>query len=119
VNTSTSAARRKLTRYHRAKGGSATTPPDRAAAHIAHLRQHGMIDRDIRTAAHIAEPTLYRAARRQGAISRDTEQRILAVQPATPGRARSLATIPPHSTRRRLQALVHAGWKLIIRRNQG
>jgi len=101
----------KQARYLRAHGGSATCPPDRAAAHIAALRRAGMTDADIRTAAQVGITAFYRAAGEHGPITRGTERRILAVPvPASSALARSVATVAPHGTRRRLQALVYAGW---------
>jgi len=88
-----------------------TTNPNRAAAHIQQLRHAGLTDQQIRTAARIGHSTLDTAANRRANISVRTEQRILAVPvPAGPQRVVSVATVPPHGTRRRLQALIHAGW---------
>jgi len=108
---STTSLQLKQARYHRARGGSATTTPDRAAHHIATLRLSGMTDLEIRNAAQVGLGAFYRAANRTGAITRVTERRILAVtRPGPVAEPRSLATVLPHGTRRRLQALVHAGW---------
>ncbi|MFG2913327.1 hypothetical protein ACGF0D_10610 [Kitasatospora sp. NPDC048298] len=100
----------KAARIRRAAGIRATVPPHRAAAHIAALRQAGMIDTEIRGAAHIGLGTYYRAARQQGPITRRTEARLLAVRPASSRPPRSTASVPPHGTRRRIQGLVAAGW---------
>jgi hypothetical protein len=100
----------KAARIRRAAGHRASVPPDRAAAHIAALRRAGMSDTQIRTAARISIGTLYRVA--GGApLLRATEARILLVRPVPEGRAcRSTSAVPPDGTRRRLQALVGAGW---------
>lgn len=88
-----------------------TTSPDRAAAHIQRLRHAGLTDQQIRAAAHIGHSTLDTAANRRANISALTEQRLLAVPiPTTPQHVVSAAMVPPHGTRRRLQALIHAGW---------
>lgn len=100
----------KAARIRRAAGHRATVPPDRAAVHIAALRLAGMIDTEIRAAAHIGLGTYYRAARQQGPITRRTEALVLAVRPAASRFPRSTAAVPPHGTRRRLQGLVAAGW---------
>jgi len=104
---------RKHRRYLTATGAPTrrTTSPSRAAAHIQQLRHAGLTDQQIRTAAHIGHSTLDTAANRRANIAALTEQRILAVPiPTTPKRVVSVATVPPHGTRRRLQALIHAGW---------
>jgi hypothetical protein len=101
----------KHTRYRRAHGGTATTTPERAATHIAGLRREGMTDLEIRAAARVGVATFYRAVGEQGPITRTSERRILTVTPPTARTAPcSTAGVPPHGTRRRLQALVHAGW---------
>jgi hypothetical protein len=88
-----------------------TVSPNRAATHIQQLRHAGLTDQQIRTAAHIGHSTLDTAANRRANISVRTEQRILAVPvPTTRKRVVSVAMVPPHGTRRRLQALIHAGW---------
>jgi hypothetical protein len=88
-----------------------TTNPNRAAAHIQQLRHAGLTDQQIRAAARIGHSTLDTAANRRARISVRTEQRILAVPvPTGPQRVVSAAMVPPHGTRRRLQALIHAGW---------
>jgi hypothetical protein len=109
--TSITATQLKRSRYLRAAGHRATCPPDRAGRHIHALRMAGMIDSEIRAAAHVGLATFYRAAALQGPIMRTTEQRILAVVTSTPGRPRAgRADVPPHGTRRRLQGLVFVGW---------
>jgi hypothetical protein len=100
----------KQARYRRAAGHRATCSPDRAAHKINTLRRAGMTDQQIRAAAQCGLATYYRAARRQGPIMRTTEQRILAVNVLEVRPPVSTAGIPPHGTRRRLQALVVAGW---------
>jgi hypothetical protein len=86
-------------------------PATRAAAHIRKLRAANLTDTQLRTAAHISISTLHRAAHQHGRIATTTERRILAIPiPPRPTTATSRATTPPHGTRRRLQALVHAGW---------
>lgn len=110
MHHTTTATSPKHARYHRAHGGSATTTPERAAAHITARRLDGMTDAEIRNSARVALGTYYRAANRAGLITRATERRILAVTAPTRRAPVSTATTPPHGTRRRLQALVHAGW---------
>lgn len=108
---STTTSQLKQARYRRQAGHRATTAPDRAAAHITTLRAAGMTDLLIRAAARISATTLYRAAGQLGRLTRASERRILAVAvPAVSAPPRSLATTAPHGTRRRLQALVYAGW---------
>ncbi|MFE2911273.1 hypothetical protein [Kitasatospora indigofera] len=97
-------------RYLRATGHRATCPPDRAARKIDALRRAGMTDQQIRAAAHCGRATYYRAAARRGPIMRTTEQRILAVTVLEVQPPATTASVPPHGTRRRLQALVVAGW---------
>jgi len=110
MHMSTTSLQLKQARYRRSKGQSATTTPQRAAAHIAARRLEGMTDLEIRAAARVGLGTFYRVAGQKGPITRTTERRILAVT-ATARRAPvSLAVTAPHGTRRRLQALVHAGW---------
>lgn len=100
----------KHTRYLHAHGASAITAPQRAADHIAALRRAGMTDLEIRAAAQVGLATFYRAANRAGLITRMTERRILAVTVRVSAGPSSAVRVPPHGTRRRLQALVHAGW---------
>jgi hypothetical protein len=97
-------------RYLRAAGHRATCPPDRAATKIDTLRRAGMTDQQIRAAAGCGLRAYYRAAHQQGPIMRTTEQRILAVTVLEVRPPVTTAGIPPHGTRRRLQALVVAGW---------
>jgi len=97
-------------RYLRATGHRATCPPDRAAHKIDTLLRAGMTEQQIRAAAHCGLTTYHRAAHRKGPIMRTTEQRILAVTVLEVRPPVSTADVPPHGTRRRLQALVVAGW---------
>lgn len=97
-------------RYLRTAGHRATCPPDRAAAKINQLRRAGLTDQQIRAAAGCGHSTYYRAAHRQGPIMRTTERRILAITVVEVRPPASTASVPPHGTRRRLQALVVAGW---------
>lgn len=97
-------------RYLRATGHRATCPPDRAARKINMLLRAGMTEAQIRTAAGCGLGTYYRAAHRRGPIMRTTEQRILAVTILEVRPPSATTAIPPHGTRRRLQALVVAGW---------
>lgn len=107
---STTSLQLKQARYRRSLGQSATTGPARAAAHIAARRLEGMTDLEIRATAKVALGTYYRAANQLGPITRASERRILAV--TTPTRRAPISTVTraPHGTRRRLQALVHAGF---------
>jgi hypothetical protein len=101
-------------RYLRTAGHRATCPPDRAAHKINQLRRAGMTDQQIRAAARLGHTTYYRAAHRQGPIMRTTEQRILAVTVLEVRPPATTAAVPPHGTRRRLQALVVAGWPPVV-----
>jgi hypothetical protein len=101
-------------RYLRATGHRATCPPDRAATKIDTLRRAGMTDQQIRAAAGCGLRTYYRAAHQQGPIMRTTEQRILAVTVLEVRPPATTAGVPPHGTRRRLQALVVAGWPPVV-----
>ncbi|PBC71549.1 hypothetical protein BX265_6159 [Streptomyces sp. TLI_235] len=98
--------------YLRRHGIRATTTPDRAAHHIAALRTAGLTDAEISTATRIGPTTLYRIAKRHGPITRAVEQRVLAtpIPDRRPAVAVGVATIPADGTRRRLQALVVAGF---------
>lgn len=104
----------KQARYRRAAGHRATCSPDRAAHKINLLRQAGMTDLQIRAAARCGRATYYRAAGQHGPIMRTTEQRILAVSVLEVRPPATTAGIPPHGTRRRLQALVTAGWPPVV-----
>jgi hypothetical protein len=101
-------------RYLRATGHRATCPPDRAARKIDTLRRAGLTDQQIRAAARLGHTTYYRAAHRRGPIMRTTEQRILAVTVLEVRPPATTAAVPPHGTRRRLQALVVAGWPPVV-----
>lgn len=105
----------KLARYTRRTGHSATVTPDTAACRIHLLRQRGLRDPQIATAARVGVATVYRIARRHGPITRAVETRILAVPvPAAPTTTNSTATLPSAGTARRLQALVHNGYPPVI-----
>ncbi|MFE2346428.1 hypothetical protein [Kitasatospora cineracea] len=81
-----------------------------AAKHLRSLRAAGMTDTQIQTAAKICPDQLYRVLRNAGKINRITEQRILAVSVPKHGKQVSHALTDGIGTRRRLQALIVAGW---------
>lgn len=96
--------------YLRATGRGAITTPQRAAGHIAALREAGMSDVDICAAANIVSDVLYRIAGGRSDIRRSTEARILAVSPSPTGRSACGAHIPALGAVRRLRALAADGW---------
>jgi hypothetical protein len=105
------AAYRARLKYLRQTGRAITRTPDRAADHIILLRAGGFDDRDIRKQADIVCDVLYRIMRREGTILASTEARILTVPvPKQAGPIRSRAYVSGLGTRRRLRALVAAGW---------
>jgi hypothetical protein len=105
------AAYRARLKYLRQTGRAITRTPNRAADHITLLRAGGLDDRDIRKQADIVCDVLYRIMRREGTILASTEARILAIPvPKQAGPIRSRAYVSGLGTRRRLRALVAAGW---------
>jgi hypothetical protein len=97
-------------RFLRATGRGRSTTPERAARHVAHLRNAGMPDREIMTDALIGQDVLYRIVRQEGTIHRSTEIRVLAVRPRATELAGSGHRIPGIGTVRRLRALAADGW---------
>jgi uncharacterized protein (DUF433 family) len=103
-------AENKRNRYHRSTGRRRLIPVQQAASHLLGLRAAGMSDAEILTAARICPDQLYRILRGDGRIAVDTERNILAVTvPAGNGQGNYSVT-DGTGTRRRLRALVAAGW---------
>ncbi|MYY79704.1 MULTISPECIES: hypothetical protein [unclassified Streptomyces] len=99
-------------RYLRQTGRSTLRSPNAAADHVLKLRTAGLDDKTIKAQAEVCCDVLYRIMRRAGDIHIDTERRILNVPIPAPsgGPTRSRAYVDGLGTRRRLQALVAAGW---------
>lgn len=100
-------ARNKLLRL---TGRGDIVQPDKAARHIHALRLTGMPDAEIMQAASITVSTFYRIVGRAGSIRRHVEQQVLAVKAVPRSLVGNCSRIDGTGTRRRLQALVAAGW---------
>jgi hypothetical protein len=100
----------KRNKLLRETGRSSLIDSARTAIHLRALRSAGMSDAEIRTATGLCPDLMYRILRGDGRIRRGTERRVLAV--AVPARERHAnhAVTDSTGTRRRLQALVAAGW---------
>lgn len=97
-------------RFLRATGRGRSTTPERAARHIAYLRDANMPDKEIMADALISQDVLYRIVRQEGTIRRSTEIRVLAVKPRDTELPGSGNHIPGLGTVRRLRALAADGW---------
>jgi len=97
-------------RYLRATGRGRSTTPERAARHIARLRNVGMPDMEIMADALVGQDVFYRIVRLAGTIHRSTEIRVLAVKPRDTELRGSGIHIPGLGTVRRLRALAADGW---------
>jgi DNA-binding CsgD family transcriptional regulator len=106
-NASARSARNKLLRT---TGRGDIVQPDRAARHIHTLRAAGMSDREIIRLADITISTFYKVASLKGGIRRRIEQQILAVPAQPRPTVENCSRIDGTGTRRRLQALIAAGW---------
>lgn len=102
--------RQKRNKYLLSTGRPGNVGPERAAAHIKKFRAAGVSDTEAMTLFGMARSSFYRLLRGED-ITRDTEQRVLAV-PVPPKRQKSsnLAAVDASGTRRRIQALVALGW---------
>ena len=103
-------AESKKNQYLRKTGRSTMRTTETASAHVLKLRAAGMADSEIMQAASIAPDVLYRVLRNAGRIHATTEQRILAVKVPAKARQGNGSLTDGTGTRRRLQALVAAGW---------
>lgn len=81
-----------------------------AGAHIHAMRATGMADKHIQQAARICPDVMYRIMRGDSQIHVTTERRILAVTAPPTGRPQNSVKTDGTGTRRRLRALVVAGW---------
>lgn len=97
-------------RFLRATGRGRMTTPERAARHIARLRNAGMPDSAIMHDSLISQDALYRIVRQASDILRSTETRILAVQPRPSEGPGSGTHVPGIGAIRRLRALAADGW---------
>ncbi|GAA1065274.1 hypothetical protein [Streptomyces asiaticus] len=108
--TKATTAENRRRHYLRETGRGTRTSPHRAANHITRLRNAGMSDREIQAAANIVPDLFYRIMRGASDIHRNTEARILAVQPTPQAENRCGAQTPALGTIRRLRALAADGW---------
>jgi len=100
-------------RYLRATGRGATVSPQRAARHIELLRSHGMSDKEIQAESGVCQNVFYRITGQRSEIRRDSEIRILAVQPRQVDAPRSGTHVSARGTILRLRALAADGWPAV------
>lgn len=104
--------RNRQLRFLRQTGRSTRRTPDKAAQHLLQLRSRGLSDKKIQQLTKSCPDVMYRILRREGSITYTVERRILSVPIPEPTSqlSESRVYIPGLGTRRRLQALVAAGW---------
>ena len=101
----------KQGKYLRANGRGRRTSPARSIAHIALLREAGMTDTEIRSAAgRLPLSTFYQLLKNTTLIHHTTESRILAIPAPTGRECRSQALVSALGSTRRLQALAADGF---------
>nr|BEK68804.1 hypothetical protein KPHV_60310 [Kitasatospora purpeofusca] len=93
----------------RQRGHGSICSSQAASRRIRDLQAAGMTNKAIQDIAQISQCTLYRVLRGE-AIRRESLTRIMAVAVPKGTRVGTKALRPPTGTRRRMQALVAAGW---------
>ncbi|WP_062215684.1 hypothetical protein [Streptomyces sp. NBRC 109706] len=109
----------KRARYLRSIGRPLTVPAKDARRHLDALHAAGMSDQAIIDAAGVSPDTLYGLTQGRSTVRRTTHDAILAVQPP-PAAMRNNQRTDGTGTRRRLRALIAAGWpRAAIAREMG